>query len=168
MRNLASHHTWRALIQNGCSMRATAQYTFANHCRTHLCCVDQCAYVFSLPQPSSLSWPFLPGLCATAGRSTLTTVLQVTNFVESLLLGSQTILFSPFYPSTFSDLHWEEAFFSCIPSSPPPRGCPSRGLSPDHLSSARYHLDSTISCLRTPSAACNNRNWPSTYFDIGN
>jgi hypothetical protein len=61
VRNLASHHTWRALIQNGCSMRATAQYTFANHCRTYLCCVDPCACVFRPSAAVLAVLVFLPG-----------------------------------------------------------------------------------------------------------
>ena len=75
--------------------------TFANHSRLCLRCVDQCACVFRPSAAVLAVLVFLPGLCAAAGRSTLATVLQVTNFVESLLLGSQTILFSRFYPSTF-------------------------------------------------------------------
>ena len=100
--------------------------TLVNHCRLYLCCVDRCTCVFSLPQILT-GLGLCSGFAPLQARSALTTVLQVTNFVESLLLGSQTILFLATLPFYISDLHWEEAFFSCISSSPP-RGRPSRGL----------------------------------------
>jgi hypothetical protein len=119
---------------------------------------------FGLPQPSGL----LSGLCATAGRSTLTTVLQVHELrrVSPIRVSNNSFLaILPFY---ISDLHWEEAFFSCISSSPPREVAHLEAFDRTTFRPRVITLTPTISCLRTSSAACNNRNWPSTYFDIGN
>jgi hypothetical protein len=109
-------------------MRATTQYTFANHCRTHLCCVDQCACFLAFGSRHRCPGPFCRGFCATAGRSTLTTVLQSHELRRvSPIRVSNNSLF-PILPFYISDLHWEEAFFSCISSSPPERLPISRPL----------------------------------------